>query len=97
MLDKHEFVALVVDGPFWSMRWVGMSVEGAGSEVVHAVLQCGREEGGSGARVDVAVEVFQHEVGELEDAEDVAWDGQLETLEDHVGECDNDLVNGVKF
>ena len=74
-----------------------VSVVGAGSEVVHAVLHRGREESRSGARVYVAVEVLQHEVGELEDAEDVAWNWQLEPLEDHVRKCDNDLVDSVEL
>ena len=53
--------------------------------VIHAIFEGGWKEGGSGACVDVAVEIFQHEVGELEDSEDVAWDWQLELLEETIG------------
>ena len=86
-----------MDGSVFSMAWVQVSVQGVVGGLAHAVIHRGWEECGSGTCVDVAVEVFEHEVRELEDAEDVAWDRNLELLEDDVGEGDNDLVYCVKL
>lgn len=58
------------------MGWVQMSIVGRPvvTKVIHAVLHSRREEGWSRTSVDVAIKVLKHKVGELEDAEDVAWD-----------------------
>ena len=79
--------------------WVCVSIKRAVGKIVHAILHfhLWREEGWCRASINVAIEVFEDEVGKLEYSKDVAWNRQLELLEDNVGESNDHLIYCVKL